>query len=66
MLPFSSRTVAYWLFASGHEARLQSPVKLNSFRQNFWVFVLQHRKASGISKPKRKATGGTYWATALV
>jgi len=34
-LPFSSRTVAYWLFASGHDARLQRPVKLNSFRQNF-------------------------------
>jgi len=42
LLPFSSRTVAYWLFARGHDARLQRPVKLNSFRQNFWVFVLQH------------------------
>jgi len=40
-LPFSSRTVAYWLLASGHDDLLQRPVKLNSFRQNFWVFVLR-------------------------
>lgn len=39
--PFSSRTVAYWLFARGQSVRLQSPVKLYSLRQNFCPFVLQ-------------------------
>ena len=39
--PFSSRTVAYWLFASGQDDRLQRPVRLYSLRQNFWVFVLK-------------------------
>ncbi len=32
--------VAYRLFASGHELRLQRPVTLNSFLQKFCVFIL--------------------------
>ncbi len=32
-LPLYSRTVAYWLLARGQDWRLQSPVKLYSFRQ---------------------------------
>ena len=31
--------MAYCEFARGHELLLHKPVKLYSFRQNFWVFV---------------------------
>ena len=41
ILPCSSRIVAYWLLASGHEARLQIPVRLYSFLQKLWPVVLK-------------------------
>lgn len=40
-LPFSSRTVAYWLLARGQDDLLHNPVKLYSFLQNFCVFALE-------------------------
>ena len=40
-VPFSSLTVAYWLFARGQVDLLHRPVKLYSFLQNFWLFVLE-------------------------
>lgn len=40
ILPFSSLIVAYRLFASGQELRLQRPLTLYSFRQKFCVLVL--------------------------
>ena len=39
-LPFSSRIVAYLLFANGQEDLLHRPVTLYSFLQKFCVFVL--------------------------
>lgn len=44
MIPFSSRTVAYWLLASGHDTRVHKPVKLYSCRQKFRVSVLIRTK----------------------
>lgn len=41
-IPFSSRTVAYWLLANGHDAREHKPVKLYSWRQKFCVSVLEY------------------------
>lgn len=41
-MPFSSRTVAYWLLARGQELRLHRPVRLYSWRQNFCVSVLMY------------------------
>lgn len=38
--PSCSRIVAYLLFASGHELRLQRPVTLYSFLQKFCVCIL--------------------------
>lgn len=40
----SGRTVAYREFASGHDCRLQNPVRLYSFRQKFCSFVLSLRE----------------------
>lgn len=42
--PFSSLMVAYWLLASGQDERLHNPVRLYSFRQKFWLFVLEERR----------------------
>ena len=49
IVPFSSLTVAYWLLARGQDDLLQIPVKLYSFRQNFWVFVLKKISRYSIS-----------------
>lgn len=39
-LPFSSRTVAYWLFERGQELRLHKPVTLYLFLQKFVLGVI--------------------------
>ena len=50
-VPFSSRTVAYWLLARGQAWRLHRPVKLNSLRQNFCDLVLKWKTANFKNSP---------------